>query len=363
MGENNFLDEMRERLFARRFLNRELVTRNGEVGFADNLVSVSLNNNLYSRMVNSLAWELEVPFGMISVVGPLRDFPLGEIDGFDEELKSRYGIDQIGTKKDKAGSQKTRVDKKAQEEFEAWKVKREQRQKIAFEHVKRGLETSVILACIKNDKLRDLIQESIDRKGSFSEQDPDELCDGVIEDLYDELAEMRGKRKSDMSFLVPTATDMRVNEFNEQAWQYLEDYVEPLRELIIKSWDKHSLCLLDAMTQFDSAKHQFTVNGRFVWKDVPSDIVRDYLNNVSALRTDAAMLVDGVRDGISKILALDVVGGTELRSQIDDQKYFFMKILFMLEDFIDGLTEDNRDYLTIIDVTPTGFLDYPLPPI
>lgn len=372
MTTNNFLEEMRERLFARRFLQREMVVRQSDVHFTDNLLAVSLNNNLYSSTVNSLVWELEIPFGMMSVIGPFRDFPLGEIDGFDDELGRRYGIDRIGTGKNKAigavshrvATKRTNVEDEVVEKYKAFDEKRRKRRTKAMENVKQTLEESVIFACTKNKNLEDLFRGSLKREGSFSEQDPEQMAGHVVEDLYEELANMRAERDVDLSFLSPTPGDMLINDFNTQAWQYLEDYAEPLRELIIKSWDTHVLSLLDAMTQFDSREHRFTVSGHFVWKDIPPIIVSDYLSSLSMLKSETKMLVEGVRDALSQILALNVPGkDSEFIGRVEDQKEFFMKILFTLESFLMGLNDDSRNFLTIADVTPTGFLDSPMPPI
>lgn len=382
------IEYVRERIFAKQLLKCGIVDPQHRDRDVKDIFKTSMRSQLYSSLTSSLVTELDIPFFIMRIVHPFRDFPLNEVGGFEENVRDRYRINEIGEARKKKilrrmnklrdkekhgtlpGEDKAELERIEEEYLDEYSrqvdgyTKQGLTQKEAYEVVKQTMETSAILSCIDNDTLKEVIIGELNAEKSFSDRDPETL----FTDVWDELGKAAGalEREGAEIFHQASTSELYVQKFNSAAWDCFEEHAKPLRSFILNSWEHHVEGLMVAMSLFDFRQHQALTNGCLTFAGVPAGIVNGYHDSMKSLRGDAIDLSEKITHSVRNVLLLDIESDNEqVLIQVEQQREYFANIAYMLEKFavaIDGKS-GSANSLSILDVTPTGFLNSPLPPL
>ena len=298
------LEKYRENLFAVRCMNAVSVMSNNRK-LSDGVLYSSLQHSLYKSIVTSIAWELEIPLTCCFALDTLKDFPFRRGEGFKDNLRATLkGL-----------------------------------RNIPIEEAIAKLEDVQAFALIDNDVIRDVIAASISNRDSFATIDVYEHVGGVMADLLDRLP--KDGNGLDWKELV-----IKADAADSASQEIFEPLEEPIRKLIIESWENHARYLADAMTAFDFKKNCVQINDFLAFENVPESVAGAYLDSFSKFGK------------LAKKLAKEMDEINELES---DRYKVLQKSLATFADR--ALQGSPESILCICDQSAYGFLNTLLPPI
>ncbi len=302
--------------------------------------SLSTDFNLYTAITQSVAFELEIPFLFQICFNStvMRDFHYGESEEFKKALLERLGIP---TRKMSV----TALDK-------------------AYLRHLPSASKETVLACIPSEPLRELIEHAGEHNFSANASDAFVLIAKTVEALNQKVERYS---TGTVTKLATSMLDEKVCDLDAAASELFRSLHDPLRELILSSWEIHYYYMLDAMTCFERRSRRGRIGGLLLFDDVPEEIVHCYYDAFNGMKEQTSEIILGLDSVVQKMSEIDVSNGQHfdgLDVGIADRVLKYHNIHAAVSNFARRIdAEYSTSILAVADISPIGFLNNPLPPI
>ena len=358
MSKLTALELYRESVFAKSSMRR-VVSLSNEGAFAGGVSDASMLNNMYKQIVNSTVWELNLPFLLCFAAGWFKDFPIEELD--DKTKKNAVAMRRMSASHVDMNELPPRIAAIKNDENRG-KAEERYREKLkdslTYDAIAsiRTMDAVEVFALIEDDALREVFGKVVSDKGQFSRIPGMGHVQQTVGRILAELPSSGG-------FLNPKAFTFKLATFDESARKHFQPILGSIQNLIIDSWNHHALHLLDAMSCFDFKAHRARVGDSLMFKDVPVEIETAYLGSFYGLRREARQIAVELEKIVEVICENQTDDEPGLDEAVADRILFYVSIQQMLDDFITQTESDSVSFLKICDISSSGFLKNPLPPI
>lgn len=195
--------------------------------------------------------------------------------------------------------------------------------------------------------------------GECTEADVEEAFAITIDDLTD--PERMAAPAND-----PSARKEHIaqSQFLFDASTLLKEDDELLTQLIHDSWAQHTLLLSEVLTSIDYKKHVNLVDDCLVLEALPEGITSAYVERAVSLTEQASAIYKDRDEFVSEIQSLAASYAPEAITEVSNEVLeFLQRKTDLITSFTSALAKvPNTSVIKIMNQTPTGFLNYPLPP-
>jgi hypothetical protein len=356
--KENMIDpfaEKRDNLFALRSMFKFAgVGASSEL--TEHVMSICVQNRMYHRIVRSLVWELDLPFCMMC--NKYEGFPWRQIPTFKENIqavRSSGPVPQNVLRTAQAKARRT-GSKKDKDDLEVL-----ERKNMAFNQLVERMHDVELYTLIENESLRDVMRSAEDLRGDtgkngFASFDVRKHAEVVAEELLETLLDEDDSLKLGL-------INYRLTEFNLAAWDILEYLKEPIRDLIVDSWQNHAMFLADALSSFDFRSNRVRVNNYLAVENVPLDVSEAHLKTFLGIGERAVEIIEALHDVNEEICRIEVgdKDDVEVQGELAVRRDRYVMLQDSLQIFADRTKGEPESVLCICDCSPTGFLNNPMP--
>lgn len=303
---------------------------------ATSVYNLCLEEGLYSKVMRSIAFELEIPFLFQTCwkSAVVLEFPYAEKPEFKKAVLERSGVSVNGL------------------------TESELNQEFNNHYPQASKET--ILSCIP-DPLRSLVEVAAEKKFSKKACKAYPLVAETIKNIGEKLNEYNNGVATSFSML-----ENKLYNFDNAAYEWFAPVHNSLRDLIFSSWETHYYFLMDAMSCFERRSRRGRVGGMLFFDGVPEEIVRGYYQAFDPIKDLAGDLADVIARKIDYLSAINVLEDRKIDGLIDAinvRMARYHNIHASVCNFRSRTAADERSLLMIGDISLTGFLKYPFPPL